>query len=220
MAKVVIFGIGQIADVAHFYLTHDSPHEVAAFTVDREFATTGSHLGLPVAPFDELAASYPPQECLMLAPVSYRDVNRVREAKYRQAKEAGYRFISYVSSRAVTWPGLCIGENCFILEQNVIQPFVQIGNNVILWSGNHIGHHSSIGDHCFLASHVVVSGNVTIGQRCFLGVNATIRDGIRIADDCVIGAGSLILRDVAERAVYSGSPARLLPTRSDELKDL
>jgi sugar O-acyltransferase (sialic acid O-acetyltransferase NeuD family) len=220
LEKVVIFGVGQIADVAHFYLAHDSPHQVAAFTVDPEFVTAGSHRGLPVAPFDELPARYPPDEFLLLVPVSYRNVNRVREAKYRQAKQAGYRFISYVSSRAVTWPGLCIGENCFILEQNVIQPFAQIGNNVILWSGNHIGHHSTIGDHCFLASHVVVSGNVTIGQRCFVGVNATIRNGIRIADDCVIGAGSLILRDTAERAVYNGAPARLLPTRSDALQDL
>jgi sugar O-acyltransferase (sialic acid O-acetyltransferase NeuD family) len=220
VAQVVIFGVGQIADVAHFYLTHDSPHTVAAFTVDREFVREGSHLGLPVAPFDELPEQYPPGEFRMLVPLSYRGVNRVREAKYLEARQAGYGFVSYVSSRAVTWPGLCAGENCFILEQNVIQPFVEIGDNVILWSGNHIGHHSKIGDHCFLASHVVVSGNVAIGRRCFVGVNATIRDGIRIADDGVIGAGSLILRDTEERGVYTGAPARLLPTRSDELRQI
>ena len=28
VAKVVVFGVGQWAELAHFYLTHDSPHEV------------------------------------------------------------------------------------------------------------------------------------------------------------------------------------------------
>jgi sugar O-acyltransferase (sialic acid O-acetyltransferase NeuD family) len=220
MAKVLIFGAGQIADVAHFYLTHDSPHEVAAFTVDREFMRAGTHLGLPVEPFETVENAYPPDSFQMLVAMSYRGVNRIREAKYTEAKQKGYRFVSYVNSRAVTWPGRRIGENCLVLEQNVIQPFVEIGNNVILWSGNHIGHHSRIGDHCFLGSHVVVSGSVIIGRRCFVGVNATIRDGITIADDCVIGAGSLILRDTEHGAVYAGAPARLLPTRSHELREI
>ena len=50
------------------------------------------------------------------------------------------------------------GDNCFILEDNTVQPFVTIGNNVTLWSGNHIGHDSVIEDDCFISSHVVVSG--------------------------------------------------------------
>jgi hypothetical protein len=37
MSKVVVFGIDQWAELAHFYLTHDSPHEVTASTVDREY---------------------------------------------------------------------------------------------------------------------------------------------------------------------------------------
>lgn len=37
MSKVVIFGVGQIAEVAYFYLKNDSEHEVAAFTVDGEY---------------------------------------------------------------------------------------------------------------------------------------------------------------------------------------
>lgn len=214
--KVVIFGVGEIASVAHFYLTHDSPYEVAAFSVDKEFMKEDEFLGLPVVPFDEIEAIYPPDKFRMFVPISYRDVNKLRAEKYYQAKAKGYRLISYISSKATTWPGLIVGDNCFIFENNVIQPFVKIGNNVILWSGNHIGHHTVIKDHCFIASHVVVSGSVTIGPYCFLGVNATIRDGITIAKECVIGAGSLILKDTAEREVYRGM--RTKPFLSDSSK--
>ncbi len=37
MAKVVLFGILDTAELAHYYLEHDSEHEVVAFTVNREY---------------------------------------------------------------------------------------------------------------------------------------------------------------------------------------
>lgn len=220
MAKVIIFGVGQIADVAHFYLSHDSPHEIAAFTVDREFLREERHSGLPVEPFDCVEKAFPPGEYSMFLPLGYKEVNRARARKYEEAKRKGYPLISYVSSRASVWPGFAAGENCFILENNVIQPFVTIGNNVTLWSGNHIGHHAAIGDHCFVASHAVISGSVTVEPYCFIGVNATLRDGIRIGEGSVIGAGALILRNTAPESVYAGSATRPAPMRSSELNNI
>ncbi|MBA7653695.1 UDP-3-O-(3-hydroxymyristoyl)glucosamine N-acyltransferase [subsurface metagenome] len=220
MEKVVIFGTGEIASVAHFYLTHDSSYEVVAFTVDKEFIKEHQFLELPIVPFEEIEKTYPPDKFRMFVPISYRNVNKLRAEKYYQAKEKGYQLISYISSKATTWPGLVVGDNCFIFENNVIQPFVRIGNNVILWSGNHIGHHTVIKDHCFIASHVVISGSVTIEPYCFLGVNATIRDGIIIARECVIGAGSLILKDTAEREVYRGMRTKPFLSDSSHLKKI
>jgi acetyltransferase-like isoleucine patch superfamily enzyme len=108
-----------------------------------------------------------------------------------------------VSSRATIFPGLEIEDNCFILEDNTIQPFAWIGANVTLWSGNHIGHHSIIEDNVFMASHVVVSGGVKIGKGSFVGVNATFRDHVTIGEKCVIGAGALVLEDQPEFSVVA-----------------
>jgi sugar O-acyltransferase (sialic acid O-acetyltransferase NeuD family) len=222
MAKVVLFGNGEIASVAYAYLTHDSPHEVVAFTVDRAYLETGPErlFDLPVVAFEEIQDRFPPGEHAMFVSISYRKVNKLRAEKYAEAKAKGYELISYVSSKAITWPDLKIGDNCFIFEENVIQPFVEIGNDVILWSGNHIGHHTVIKDHCFLASHVVISGHVTVEPNCFFGVNATVRDGITIARECVIGAGALILKPTQEREVYVGTAATLLPRTSDQLRNI
>jgi sugar O-acyltransferase (sialic acid O-acetyltransferase NeuD family) len=218
VAQVIIFGNGQIAEVAHFYLTHDSPHEVVGFTVDAEYVGGGSFHDLPVVAFEEVARHFEPSRFQMFLPISYRGVNALRKARYLEAKGKGYTCISYVSSKATVWPGFVPGDNCFIFENNVIQPFVSIGSNVILWSGNHIGHHTSIADHCFLASHVVVSGSVTLGERCFVGVNATFRDGISIGEECVIGAGAVILADTEPRGVYLGAASERRRTPSDRLK--
>jgi sugar O-acyltransferase (sialic acid O-acetyltransferase NeuD family) len=220
MAKVIIFGVGQMAEVAHYYLTDDSPHEVVAFTVDSGYIKEPQHFGLPVVPFEDVERVYPPGDYRMFLPISYRGVNQVRSAKYASARDKGYSLISYVSSKATVWTGLAVGDNCFIFENNVIQPFVEIGNDVILWSGNHIGHHTTIGDHCFVASHAVISGNVTIEPHCFVGVNATIRDGVTIGRASVIGAGALILRSAAPESVFMGAATRPTPMRSSELENI
>jgi sugar O-acyltransferase (sialic acid O-acetyltransferase NeuD family) len=185
-----------------FYLTHDSDHEVVAFTVDAGHLRTPEFAGLPVIGFEDVADRYPPGEHAMYVAVGYAGVNRVRAEKCEQAKARGYELITYVSSKATTWSGLEVGENCFVFEDNTIQPFVRIGNDVVIWSGNHIGHHAEIGDHCFITSHVVVSGQVKVGAYSFLGVNATLRDSIEIGERNVIGAGALIMRSTLPGEVY------------------
>lgn len=218
MKKVVIFGTGDFAQVAYFYLTHDSQYEIVAFTADKTFIKEKESFGLPLIPFEEVENSCPPNEYQMFIAIAYSNVNRVRAEKYYEAKRKGYELISYINSKAVTWGDTEIGDNCFIFENQTIQPFVKIGNNVIVWSGNHIGHHSFIGDHCFITSHVVISGNVKIGPYCFLGVNATIRDGLTIARECIIGAGALILKDTVEKAVYRGNAAELYSADSSKVE--
>jgi sugar O-acyltransferase (sialic acid O-acetyltransferase NeuD family) len=217
MERVVLFGNGSVASVAYFTLTHDSPYEVAAFTVDREYIKEDTLFGLPVVPFADVESIYPPDEYKMLIAVGYIRVNRLRAEKYYQAKSMGYQLISHVSSKATTWPGLIIGENCVIGANSVIQPFVEIGNDVFIRDVSLVGHHTVIKDHCFLASGVVVSGNVTVEPYCFLGANSTIRNEITIGRECVIGAGALILEDTQKREVYMGKAANLLPIPSDKL---
>lgn len=209
MAKVVIFGVQDFASLAHFYLRHDSPHEVVAFCVSAEFLPEGGRFeGLPAVPFEDVERSHPPGEYVFFAPMSHRRMSRIRESIYQQIKAKGYELISYVSSKATTFPDFNCGDNCFILEDNTIQPFVRIGSNVVMWSGNHIGHHSVIGDHVLFTSHVVLSGHCTVEPYAFFGVNATIRDSARIAEGTLVAMGAAITRDTEAWGVYKGSPAK------------
>jgi sugar O-acyltransferase (sialic acid O-acetyltransferase NeuD family) len=218
MAKLVIFGAGDIARLAQYYFTSDSEHEVKAFTVDQKYWQADTFLDLPLVPFEEIANAYAPGEYKMFVALSYAGMNKLREEKYRQAKASGYQLVSYVSSRCSFLTDNPVGDNCFILEDNTIQPFVKIGNNVTLWSGNHIGHDAVIEDHCFLASHIVVSGYVRIGNNCFIGVNATLRNSITIAPETLIGAGAVIMKDTVEKGVYLPQRAELFSKKSDEIE--
>lgn len=215
---LVIFGSADIAQLAHHYFSTDSNYQVVAFTVDAAYITATEFCGLPVVPFEDLSNLYSPDVYEIFVALSYSKLNQVRKEKYLAAKALGYRLASYVSSHATVLNAGRIGDNCFIFEDNTIQPFVSIGNNVTLWSGNHIGHHSTIEDHCFIASHVVVSGGVVIGEQCFIGVNATLRDHIKIGEKCVIGAGTLLLADAEPEGVYIGTATERSQVSSTKLR--
>jgi sugar O-acyltransferase (sialic acid O-acetyltransferase NeuD family) len=217
--NLVIFGFGDIAQLAYYYFRTDSDYNVVAFTVDSVYIVEHQFCGLPVVPFEDIHNQYPPESNDFFVALSYSKINAVRKEKYLAAKALGYQLASYISSHA-TVLNESIGENCFILEDNTLQPFVTIGNNVTLWSGNHIGHHSTIHDHCFIASHVVVSGGVKIAEQCFIGVNATLRDHINIGERSVIGAGTLILADVEAEGVYIGSATERSRVPSSKLRKI
>lgn len=218
MAKVVIFGTKDFAQLAQFYLQHDSPHEVVAFSVNEQYLPPEKELwGTPVVAFEQVEKLYPPGEFAFFAPLAPARMNRLRESVYQQIKSKGYELISYVSSKATRFPGTPIGENCFILEDNTIQPFTSIGNNVVLWSGNHIGHHSVIKDHVTFTAQVVLSGHCVVEPYSFFGVNATIRDGIHIAEGTLVAMAAAIVKDTEPWGVYKGNPATKGQTSSQDI---
>ncbi|RUL70914.1 acetyltransferase [Dyella choica] len=211
---LVLIGAGEFAQIACEYFQHDSDYEVRAFSVEREYLKQPTLMDRPVVALESLQADYPPDEVDVFVAVPASQLNRLRTRLYQQAKAKGYRFARYISSRAFVWRNAEVGENSFIFENNVIQPFVRIGNNVVLWSGNHVGHRTVVHDHVFVASHAVISGYCEIGEHSFVGVNATFNDHVKVAPDCVIGSGALVVKDTEPGKVYVGSPARAVPGRS------
>jgi len=220
MKSLVIFGVGELAQLAHFYFSRDSDYEVRGFSVDPPYLKEPTLFGLPVVPFADIATTFPPSTHEAFVALGYSRLNANRRERFKQLRSMGYSLATYVSSAAKVWPDLVIGANCLIMESNVIQPFVRIGDNVIIWAGNLVSHHVTIGDHSFVSSHVTISGGVTIGQSCFVGINSTIREHVRIADNCIIGARALILKDTEADSAYVEEPTPKLDIPASRLGGL
>jgi sugar O-acyltransferase (sialic acid O-acetyltransferase NeuD family) len=217
MKQVVIFGLTDFARIASVYLEHDSPYHVAAFTAHQAYIDKEDILGKPIVPFETLTETHPPDAYEMFVAIGFSRMNELRTKMYHECKQRGYSMISYINSKASHWGYVDVGDNTFIFEDNVLQPFVKIGNNTILWSGNHIGHDTTIGDNVFIASHVVISGQVSVGDNCFIGVNAAVAHNVKVAPYCLIGAGVTITRDTKPETVYKATKPEISSRKSTEL---
>lgn len=215
--KLIIFGDKSYAELVYEYFTHDSEYEVVAFTVDKAYLTKSIFCNLPVVPFEDLADLYSPTDFSLHVAIVYGKLNRIRENICIRAKEKGYTLATYVSSRAFIWHNAKIGENCFIFEDNTIQPFVEIKNNVVLWSGNHIGHSSIIENNCFISSHVVVSGFCHIEPNCFLGVNTAIGNHVTVGANTWVSPGAIIVHNVPEGSLVKGVHSKSTPLNEELL---
>lgn len=218
--KLIIFGTGEIGELAKFYFENDSIYDVAAFTADDAYVTQETFLGLPLVPFSKVQGRFPPAKFEMHVALSYKKLNQIRAEKYQAAKSLGYDLASYVSSKAVAWHDLSTGENCFILENQTIQPGVKIGNNVMIWSGNHLGHSSRIGDHTYISSHVCISGHTEIGEACFFGVNSSTKDFVKIGNSVFVTMGALVTKDIADGSVVVGAQGEVFAEDSKVAKHL
>jgi sugar O-acyltransferase (sialic acid O-acetyltransferase NeuD family) len=216
--KIVIFGAGDIAQIAKYYFDIDSSYQVVAFTVNIDYKKNDTFEGLPLVAFENIVELYPPSVFKLFIALSYSKLNKIREQKYHEAKSKGYTLVSYISSKCTYLSQYDTGDNCFIFEDNTIQPFVKIGDNVTLWSGNHIGHHSVIDSHNFISSHVVISGHCYIKSNCFLGVNATLHNNVTIEKGNIIAAGSIISKNTGENQVYLPARTILFDKSSDHIK--
>ena len=205
--KLIIFGTNQLAELADYYINNDTNLEIVAFTVHKKFKNIDTFQGKPVVCFEDLEKNYPTNEYFLFAPMTGKNLNKIRESIYNEGKNKGYNFYTYISSKATILSDN-IGENCFILEDNTIQPFVEIGNNCVLWSGNHIGHHSKIGDHVFITSHCVISGNCLIKSYSWLGVNCTLRNNLIIEKGTLIAMSASVTKNTEEFTMYMGIPAK------------
>lgn len=215
MRKVVIFGVLDTAQLAHYYLKKDPTVEVVAFTVhERYIPASKQYEGLPVVPFENLDDWFPSDEYQLFAPMTGRRMNRLRESVYLQGKSKGYDFISYVSPKATVNDNV-IGENCFILENSVLEPFATIGNNVVIWSGSQVSHHSVIKDHVFLAPRAVLAGHCVVNAYVWLGANSTVINHCTLGEGTCVGMGAVVTRDTQPWQLYLGTPARAVKSSQE-----
>jgi sugar O-acyltransferase (sialic acid O-acetyltransferase NeuD family) len=206
--KLIIFGIGELAELAHFYFTNDSKYEVCGFALDKKYINSATFLDLPIIDFDNIEENYSPNEYKLFIAIGYTKLNQNRIDKYEESKSKGYELASYVSSKSTFWPGLVVGENTFIMEDNTIMPFCKIGNNVLVWVNNIIAHHMIIEDHVTITSHCAIGGNVIIKEQAFIGLNSSLRNNLTIGKGAIIGTASNVVKDVDEYKVMLGNPAK------------
>ena len=208
-----------MAQVAAVYIRAHSDLEIVGYTLDHAYRQADTFDGLPLVSWERLEEEFPPSQVSLFGPLTYQRMNTVRRDRYLEGKTRGYSFASFIHPDSHIYTDR-IGENCLILERNVVQPFASIGNNVIIWSGNHIGHHAQVGDHVFISTQVAIAGSAVIGAESHLGGQVGIAHGLTLGPRCAVLNGVAVLRSLPEGSVVSGDMPPVRPFDSSRLHKL
>jgi sugar O-acyltransferase (sialic acid O-acetyltransferase NeuD family) len=203
---LLIFGLGELPDQAHYYFSQHAGRRVEAFTVDPAYATADQFAGLPVLAFDEAQRRFPPVTHEMFVAVGYSQRNQGRQRVVELAQALGYTLPSFVHDSAVVARNVTLGANCMLRELAAVSPFARVGDGVIIGMQVGVSHHARIDSYAWLSAGSVVCGSAIIGERCFIGASAIVADKVSVGPGCVIGAGAFIMGDCAADGVYAATP--------------
>lgn len=190
--KLALFGYGGHAREAAAQIG-----EPVTFYVDNEYANGAVK---PLSKFN------PKEEWMLIAVGESKDRKRI-EAKL--PKETKY-FTFIHPTVQIMDDNIEIGEGSFIGANSILTTNIKLGKHTLLNRGNHIGHDSVIGNYFSAMPGVIVSGNVTIGNSVYMGTNSTVKEKINIIDDVTIGLNSGVVKNINQKGVYIGSPAKLI----------
>lgn len=166
-------------------------------------------LGVPVTgPLDLLLGLDEPLAVLALGH------NATRLALARRFSRV--RWETAVHPRAWVHESVLIGPGTVVFAGAVLQPGVEIGAHCIVNTGALVDHDCRIGDGTHLAPGTCLAGGVTVGKGVFFGIRSAAVPGISVGGWTTVGAGAVVVRDLPERIVAVGVPARPLRTLREE----
>lgn len=117
---------------------------------------------------------------------------------------------SFVHPMAYVAPNVVIGAGTVIMPQACVSPGTKFGRGCLVMVAATIGHDNVFGDFCHVAAQACVGSYLKIGVGVHIGLNCTIRENLTIADYATVGMGAVLTKDVGEREIWAGNPAKFL----------
>ncbi len=115
-----------------------------------------------------------------------------------------------MSAGASIWYGAVVRGD---LEKIVIGQCTNVQDGAILHGDP--GKPTVLEDYVTIGHRAVVH-SAQIGRGSLVGIGAIVLDGVKVGAGCIVGAGSVVTKDVPERSLVVGVPAKVLRQISED----
>ncbi len=207
--KSIIIGAGTYGEVYLAYLKEANVN-IVGFLDDNQDLHGKYVKGIPVLGGTDLLSSLRSTHNIeaVYCPMGN---NKLRVKFLELARSLGYETPNYIHPSVLISPNVTIGIGVYILLGSKIMPHTEIHDDVMISMGVNIAHHSVLEKGCFLSTGVNFGASIRAKKYSYIGLSATIMTGLHtLGEDCLIGAGAVVIKDVPEKAVMAGVPAKVL----------
>ncbi len=207
--RSVIIGAGTYGEVYLAYL-QEAGVEVVGFLDDNKTIQGTNVKGVPVLGgvdlLQTLKSTYGVEA--VYCPIGN---NKLRVKFLQYAKELGYKTPNYIHPSVIISPNVTIGDGVYVLLGTSIMPYTVIKDYVMISMNVGLAHHSILENGVFLSTGCNFGASIHANKYAYCGISSTIMTGVKeLGEDCLIGAGAVVIRDVPDRAVVAGVPAKVI----------
>lgn len=117
---------------------------------------------------------------------------------------------TFVHPTAYVAPNVVLGSGTVIMPQVCVSSGTKFGKNCLVMVAATVGHDNLIGDFVHIAAQACVGSYLKVGKGVHFGLNCTVRENLTIGDYSTIGMGAVLTKNVAEKDIWVGNPARFL----------
>lgn len=203
---LVVLGAGNFAEEIADVASECDDMDVVGFIegIDRDRCRS-PRMGLPVHWIDDLADELDLARCRSVCAVG----STRRKQFIAQAERHGLRFTTVVHPTALVSATAELGEGSIVGKRAIIAAGARLGRHVIVNRAATVGHHVEIGDYTTISPGANIASSVRIGECSYIGMGANVIDQTTVGAYSVVGAGAVVIRDIPDRVLAVGVPARI-----------
>ena len=213
MEQVIIVGASGHARVVVDIFECEGAYQIVG-VLDMSLPVGALFCGYPVLGGDDalpaLAAQSPPLGCCVAIGDNWR---RQVVAQRLAHLVPGLRFVSAIHPVAQIARSAIVGPGTVAMAGAIVNSGCRVEEHCIINTRASLDHDSAMAAFSSLAPGVTVGGDVTIGACSAIGIGASIVHGRRIGEHTLVGAGAVVVRDIPDRCVAYGLPARVVRRR-------
>jgi sugar O-acyltransferase (sialic acid O-acetyltransferase NeuD family) len=205
--KLILIGGGGHCKACIDVIEQSGNFEISGI-LDQESLIGQSVLGYPILGSDTNIPKYIELGYCFLITVGQIKSAEIRENIFKYLGDCKADMATIVSPLAYVSKYAEVGQGTIVMHNVIINAGARIGRNGILNTGCNIEHDALIGDHVHVSTLAAINGNCEVGDGVFIGSNATISSQVKILKNTIIGAGTVVVRDIKEKGIYAGNPAK------------
>ena len=213
-SRVFVYGAGGHGKVVADIVLATSRLSLTGFIDDRQETHGTTLLGVPVfGDRDWLRRTA--QESPVAIALGVGD-NYARQKLAEGCARWGIELLTAIHPEAYVARSATLGKGTSVMAGAVINAEAQLGEGVIVNTGAVIEHDVVVQDFAHVSPKAAMGGGSRLGRLSWLGLGAVVLPHVTIGSESIVGAGAVANRDLPDRVVAAGVPARIFRYREDE----